>query len=89
MKKLFLAGTFFAMLLPSLALPNLALADDAKGTILSIDQSSNTFTLDNGNTYTLPGEFDYSVISEGMKVLVFYDKQGANLYVNDIEPQNN
>lgn len=82
MKKLALISVFAASLFPALAN-----ADDAEGTITAIDQTANTIVLDNGKTYNLPGEFDYSVLNEGMKVIVFYDAQGNNRYVTDIEPQ--
>lgn len=83
MRKLALIGCVMAFLFPALAN-----AEDAEGTITSIDENANTIVLDNGKTYSLPGEFDYSVLNEGMKVIVFYDAQGANRYVTDIEPQD-
>lgn len=83
MKKFALIGTFILFLSPSFAL-----ADNATGTITAIDQTTGVMTLDNGHTYNLPGEFDYSVLKDGMKVTVFYDTQGAKRYVNDIEPED-
>lgn len=82
MRKLVFAGILATFLFPALAF-----ADDVKGTITVIDQDNNTIELDNGKTYSLPGEFDYSVLNEGMKVIVFYDTEGNNRYVTDIEPQ--
>lgn len=66
-----------------------AYAEDASGTITAINEATNTFVLDGKQTYTLPGEFDYSVLHTGMRVLVFYDVQNEQRYVNDIEPQDN
>lgn len=82
MRKLVFGGLLAIFLYPAFAF-----ADDVKGTIIAIDESNNTIELDNGQTYDLPGEFDYSVLNEGMKVIVFYDKEGNNRYVTDIEPQ--
>jgi Protein of unknown function (DUF1344) len=41
--------------------------------------------LDDGNVYKLPGEFDYTVISKDMKVLIVYDVTGNDKVVTDIE----
>lgn len=67
-------------------LPIAAFASNSQGRIEIIDETANTIILSDGITYQLPGEFDYSVLSKGMKVLVFYDKDGENRYVTDIEP---
>jgi len=83
MNRFALIGAFIVFLSP-----NFAFADNATGTITAIDQTTGIMTLDNGNTYNLPGEFDYSVLKDGMKVTVFYDTQGAKRYVNDIEPED-
>ena len=47
-----------------------AMADDAEGKIMSINKDSETLSLDDGKTYKLPGEFDYSAINKGMKVIM-------------------
>ena len=67
------------------ALPHTAMADDATGTIVSIDEAEQTLKLDDGNVYKLPGEFDYSVIALDMKVMVVYDVSGEDKVVTDIE----
>ncbi len=67
------------------ALPHTALADEATGKIVSIDEGTQTLKLDDGNVYKLPGEFDYSVITKDMKVLVVYDLSGKDKIVTDIE----
>jgi len=67
-------------------LPIAAFASNSQGRIEIIDETANIIILSDGITYQLPGEFDYSVLSEGMKVLVFYDRDGENRYVTDIEP---
>lgn len=63
-----------------------ALADNAEGTIKSIDQDKGTVTLTNGQVYQLPGEFDYSSIASGMKVLITYEKSGKDRYISGIDP---
>lgn len=83
MKKLAIVFTALALMFPAAAF-----ADSAEGVIISVDERNNKITLDNGMTYDLPGEFDYSVLTEGMKVLVFYDAQGGYRYISDIEPEN-
>ncbi len=67
------------------ALPHTAQADEAEGKITSIDESTQTLKLDDGNVYKLPGEFDYSVISKDMKVLIIYDLSGKEKIITDIE----
>jgi len=68
-------------------LPLSAQAESVEGTIQRINEAKNTLRLSDGNSYQLPGEFDYSVINEGMKVLVFYDVAGGSRYISDIEPE--
>ena len=57
-----------------------AFAAEAEGKIKSIDLDNLTITLDDGQAYKLPGEFDMDSIKEGMEVLLAYDKiEGQNL----------
>jgi Protein of unknown function (DUF1344) len=67
------------------ALPHVAQADEAEGKIVSIDEGNQSLKLDDGNTYKLPGEFDYTVIAQDMKVTVIYDVNGEEKLVTDIE----
>jgi len=63
-----------------------ALADNIEGVIARIDRQANIIRLDDGNNYQMPMEVDYSLIREGMKVLLFYDIGGDNKrYVSFIE----
>lgn len=62
-----------------------AMADDAEGKITSINKDSETLTLDDGKTYKLPGEFDYSAIDNGMKVLIVYDLADNTRFITDIQ----
>lgn len=67
------------------ALPHTAQADEATGKIVSIDEDTQSLKLDNGSVYKLPGEFDYTVISKDMKVLLIFDLNGEDKLVTDIE----
>jgi len=79
----------FSGIIAAFLLQGTALADSAEGTIETIDTAANTLILTDGKIYSLPGEFDYSVIKTGMRVLLFYDVDGSGRYVTDIEPVNN
>ena len=50
-----------------------------------MDEGTQSLKLDDGNTYKLPGEFDYTVIAPDMKVTVIYDVNGEEKLVTDIE----
>lgn len=78
----YLAGLIF--IIASL-FSNVALADDAEGKITRINTDEETLTLDDGNIYKLPGEFDYSVINPGMKVFILYDVADKTRFVTDIQ----
>ncbi|KXF79465.1 hypothetical protein ATN84_00885 [Paramesorhizobium deserti] len=73
---LFVLGSLFS---------TVAMADDAEGKIVSIDEDSDTITLDDGKAYKLPGEFDYSAINEGMKVMLSYDVVDQDRFITNIE----
>jgi len=81
MRKGIITGILAAMIFAQAAK-----ADSIEGVITRIDASTNIVRLDDGNNYTMPGEIDYSLIREGMKVLLFYDIGGDNQrYVSFIE----
>lgn len=61
-----------------------AVAADDEGTITRVDTDEFTITLDNGNTYRLPGEFDVEALSEGVEVVVAYDTVEGVKQVTDI-----
>lgn len=50
-----------------------ALADQAEGTIKSVDEEKLTITLENGETYKLPGEVDLSGIEPGIDIVIAFD----------------
>lgn len=68
-----------------IASAGISFAASDEGTIASIDRESMTITLQNGNTYKLPGEFDLDAISEGMDVLVAYDTVDGERTITDMD----
>jgi len=80
-KKMMITGSIAAMLFT-----HAAHADSIEGVITHIDSTANIVQLDDGNNYLMPGEIDYSLIREGMKVLLFYDIGGNDKrYVSFLE----
>jgi hypothetical protein len=63
-----------------------AFAAEAEGQIQSIDKENSTITLDDGKSYKLPGEFDVDTLSEGMAIMLAYDKVGGENLVTDFVP---
>ncbi len=62
-----------------------AFAADTEGEIKSIDTGNMTITLSDGEEYRLPGEFDASVLQEGMEVLIAYDEVGEEKLITDMQ----
>lgn len=59
-------------------------AAEDDGTIATIDIEALTITLDNGNTYRLPGEFNTEALVEGTEVTVAYDTVEGVRQITDI-----
>ena len=76
-----LIGALVAALMFSTA----AFVAEAEGKIATVDRDNLTITLENGNSYKLPGEFDVDAIKEGMQVLIAYDKVGEQNMITDME----
>lgn len=70
-----------ALLLSSAA----TLAADTDGTIRSIDRENLTITLADGEKFKLPGEFDVTVLEEGMDVVIAYDEVGGEKLITDMQ----
>jgi Cu/Ag efflux protein CusF len=70
-KSLVVAASLSAMLVSSAAFAAAALTD--KAAIKSIDAKTNSITLDDGKSFTLPAKFDLKTIRVGEKVMVTYD----------------
>ena len=80
-----LIGAFAAALMLSTIVSTGALAAEAEGKIATVDRDNLTSTLENGDSYKLPGEFDVDAIQEGMQVLLAYDKVGDENMITDME----
>lgn len=78
-------GLVAAALVLSTIVPTGAFAAEAEGKIKSVDREKLTITLENGRSYTLPGEFDVDALQEGMQVLIAYDKVGDQNMITDME----
>lgn len=61
-----------------------ALAAETEGTIRSVDNDAMTITLDDGNSYKLPGEFDPSTLSAGMTVVIAFEELGGQRQITDM-----
>lgn len=84
MRKLTIAaGAAVLLAFSSLA----AVSAEVDGSIASVDPTTNTITLTNGNTYTLPAGFDAAALQAGTKVRVIYqpDAQGK-LIASEVQP---
>lgn len=68
-----------------LAAAGAALAAQAEGKIQSIDREKLTITLEDGESYKLPGEFDVTAISEGMGIYFAYDDVDGQKLITDLE----
>ncbi len=74
MKKLLIAaGAASLLAMSSMA----AFADQASGTIQSVDPTAMTITLDDGNTYTLPQSVDAASLQVGEKVDIQFTKDSS------------
>lgn len=68
----------------SLGITGPALTAEDDGRIAAVDHEAQTVTLDNGNVYNLPGEFDVESLEEGMEVAIAYDTVDGERQVTDI-----
>lgn len=58
---------------------------DVEATIVDIDPGKLTLALDDGETYAVPGEFDFEGLERGVRVSVFYTEMDGKRIVNDLE----
>ncbi|MCJ8517546.1 Cu/Ag efflux protein CusF [Pseudorhizobium tarimense] len=66
-------------------LSGFAQSADVEATIDDIDVNSLTLTLDDGQTYKVPDEFNFEGLEAGVKVLVFYTEVDGHRVVDDLE----
>lgn len=77
--------SFLGAIAAILVMSSAAFAAEAEGLIKSIDKDNSTITLDDGNKYKLPGEFDVESLKEGMDILLAYDEVGGERLITDME----
>jgi len=68
-----------------LSMSGLAHAASDEGQITAIDGEAMTITLDNGNTYRLPGEFNMQAIDVGTEVLIAFDQNEGQRQITDMD----
>ena len=77
--------TLIGAIAAALMLATAAHAAEAEGHIKAIDMDNLTITLDNGQSYKLPGEFDVEAIKEGMDIVLAYDEVGGENLITDMQ----
>jgi len=86
MRKLMIAAGAAMLLAMS---PLAALADEASGSIIAVDDDAVAITLDDGNTYQLPEDTDTSLFQVGDQVIIEYTEQSdGSMVATDVKLQN-
>jgi Cu/Ag efflux protein CusF len=62
-----------------------ALAAEVTGAITAVDPAAGTVTLDDGNTYVLPADFDIASLQAGAMVKITYEDQNGQLTITAVE----
>lgn len=60
-------------------------AADTDGEIKSIDRENLTITLESGEKFKLPGEFDVAALEEGMDIVIAYDEVDGEKLITDMQ----
>ena len=82
-KSMIAAGAALFLAASSLA----TLAAEVDGAIASVDPGTNTITLTDGNTYTLPAGVSAAALQAGTKVRVIYQQDAdGKLVASDVQP---
>lgn len=85
MRRLMVTAAAAALLVASSSF--LAIAAEATGAIASLDASVGTVTLDNGQTFMLPGSIDAASLQIGDRVSVTYEEgPDGNITATTIAP---
>ena len=58
---------------------------DVEATIRAVDTAGLSLTLDDGKVYTVPEEFNFEGLTEGVKVIVFFTEVDGKRVINDLE----
>jgi Cu/Ag efflux protein CusF len=82
MNRLMLAASAAALLAVS-SFP--ALAAEATGAITAVDPAAGTVTLDDGNIYVLPANFDLAMLPAGARVKITYEEVDGKLTITAVE----
>jgi hypothetical protein len=62
-----------------------ALAAEVTGAITAVDPAAGTVTLDNGNTYVLPADFDIASLQAGAMVKITYEEANGQFTITAVE----
>jgi Cu/Ag efflux protein CusF len=62
-----------------------ALAAELTGVITGVDPAAGTVTLDDGNTYLLPADFDIASLTAGAMVTITYEEVGGQMQITAVE----
>jgi Cu/Ag efflux protein CusF len=62
-----------------------ASAAEVTGAITSVDAAAGTVSLDDGNTYTLPVDFDVASLQAGAKVTITYEEADGKMTITKVE----
>lgn len=82
MNRLMIAASAAALLAVS-SFP--VLAAEVTGAITAVDPAAGTVTLDNGNTYVLPVDFDIASLQAGAMVKITYEESNGQLTITAVE----
>ncbi|MDX3925551.1 MAG: DUF1344 domain-containing protein [Shinella sp.] len=58
---------------------------DVEAVITNVDTSGLSLSLDDGQKYQAPEEFNFEGLKPGVKVLVFYTEVDGKRVINDLE----
>jgi hypothetical protein len=65
--------------------PHWAQSVDVEGTITDVSTAELTISLNDGQVYQAPSEFNFEGLKSGVKVLVFYTEVNGKRMINDLE----
>jgi hypothetical protein len=82
MTRLMIAASAAALLVASSLS---ALAAEVTGSIMAVDPAAGTVTLDDGNTYLLPADFDVAALTAGAMVTITYEEVDGQMQITAVE----
>lgn len=62
-----------------------AFAAEVTGAITAVDPAAGTVTLEDGNTYVLPANFDLASLQAGATVKIIYEEVDGKLTITSVE----